>query len=299
MKQVASPGKKPTASSSVEDRIVEVSKTVNGIRLSLYGRPKTGKTRLACLFPKPVLIIGTEDGTASVAGTPGLHYVRLKTCEELRDLTDGSVGAGKWPTVVLDNGTGFRDMRISEILGLSTLPVQKGFGFAGRDHWTECANSMKELFLPLFDLSLARGFNFIMIAQEQNFTSDESVAASDLITPTIGASLGKSVCDWVNARCDYIGNTFIREQILTKTLNVNNKPKQVTVKTGKKEYCLRVGPHEVYQTGFRLPEGRIDLPDVIVNPTYQKIVDLIEGRKPPVVTKPPVKPVGKPVSSQS
>ena len=52
---------------SVMSRIVPVSEiTHETVRMSLYGGPKTGKTRFACTFPKPLLIMGTEEGTASV-----------------------------------------------------------------------------------------------------------------------------------------------------------------------------------------------------------------------------------------
>jgi hypothetical protein len=33
----------------------------------------------------------------------------------------------------------------------------------------------------------------------------------------------------------------------------------------------------VYKTGFRLPDGRVLNQEFIVNPTYGKIVQLIEG----------------------
>ena len=42
------------------------------------------------------------------------------------------------------------------------------------------------------------------------------------------------------------------------------------------EYCLRTEPHDVYMTKFRRPGGK-DLPEVIVNPTYDKVKALIDG----------------------
>jgi hypothetical protein len=46
------------------------------------------------------------------------------------------------------------------------------------------------------------------------------------------------------------------------------------------EYCLRCEPHETFITKFRVPRGTA-LPDVIVNPTYDKIQAVIEGRYDP------------------
>lgn len=246
------------------------------MRLSVYGRPKTGKTRLACSFPKPLLIIGTEDGTESVAGAKGVDFVMLERCTELQELLDGPVAAGKYTSIVLDNGTRFRDMRISEILGLARMPVQKGWGFAAREQWIECSNSMKQMLRPLFDLARCNPINLVIIAQEQNFSGgEEGGGDSELITPTIGSALGKSVCDWVNAECDYVCQTLIREQTVEHQLTVAGTKQMVQKKTGKKEYCLRVGPHEIYYTGFRMPDGRILEEDFIIDPTYAKIAAML------------------------
>jgi hypothetical protein len=249
--------------------------------MSLYGRPKTGKTRLAATFPKPLLIIGAEDGTASIIGTRDVYFVRLRNCSEFVDLVNGPVKMGKYKTVVIDNGSKMRDMRISEILGLEEVPVQKGYGFATREQWGECSNSLKAIWRPLFDLGKVRALNIIMIAQEQNYKDEDGGAASELLTPNIGPGLGKSCKDWVNAECDYIGQTLVREQSTTRKtqIKVNNKmvPKTITTLTGKKEYCLRVGAHEIFEAGFRVPLGR-ELPDdFIVNPTYDKIISIING----------------------
>lgn len=287
---------RPRGTVSVLDRIDSIPDTPQSLIVSLYGRPKTGKTRTALTFPKPLLVIGTEDGTASVTGTKGADFVKLQACSEISTIID-AIGEGdllsKWKrdkgnwiklsnrtgnpyaTIVVDNGTKFRDLRITEILGLSEVPVQKGWGFATRDNWMECAQSCKQLWRRMFDLPRQMELNLVMIAQEQNF-ADESAASSELIVPTIGSALGGSLCNWVNAECDYIGNTYIREQTVAQEVNVGGKKQRINKPTGKKEYCLRVGPHEVYMTGFRLPPGS-ELVDSIVDPSYEKILNIIKG----------------------
>lgn len=276
-KQTMKPQTRKIINRSVLGRIHSLVGIERGVRLSLYGRPKTGKTRLACTFPKPLILIGTEDGTESVVGIKGIDFVLLDRCEEIKEIIQGPVAAGKYATVVLDNGTRFRDMRISEILGLDRVPVQKGWGFAKRDHWIECANSTKEMLRPLFDLAKKTDLNLVIIAQEQNYSDGVEGSSSDLITPSISSALGKSVCDWVNAECDCIGQTLIRPQIVEKHVKVAGKTSTVKSRTGKKEYCLRVGPDEVYYAGFRLRGGRVLMEDFIVDPTYEKIKAVIDG----------------------
>lgn len=266
-----------TPSGNVLDRIRPVRATVGTIMMSLYGRPKTGKTRLACTFPKPLLVIGSEDGTASVIGSEGVDFVLLRRCEELREIVEGPLAAGKYKSAVLDNGTKFRDMRLSEILGLDGVPVTKGFGFASRENYMECATSLKEMWRPLLQLGRDRRINLVVIAQEAN-PSEDSSGNHDMIIPEIGSDLGKSLRNWLNAECDYIGQTLIRNKVVKTKVPQGDVTVEVEQKTGKAEYCLRVGPHEVYQSGFRIPLGKELKEDFLVDPTHAKILQLIQGK---------------------
>ena len=92
--------------------------------------------------------------------------------------------------------------------------------------------------------------------------------------PSVGAALTPQTAAWLNGACDYICQTYIREQIIS-TKQPGEAGLVLQTPTGKKEYCLRVGPHQVYITGFRLP-GNISLPDSLVDPTFDKINKLIK-----------------------
>jgi hypothetical protein len=115
-----------------------------------------------------------------------------------------------------------------------------------------------------------------VIAQEADLSGEGASSESDLIKPNIGPAVGKSVCDFINAECDYIGQTLIRAKV-EKSRPMADGP-EIEIKTGKSEYCLRVAPNEVYQAGFRIPLGKELKEDFIVNPSYEKIVKLIEGK---------------------
>jgi hypothetical protein len=266
---------------SILDRISPVKKSNLGrIKFSTYGLPKSGKTRFACSFPKPLLVIGAEDGTASVVGIEGIEFVPLirgRCCEELQELINGPIRDGRWASVVLDTGTKMRDMRLLEILGVDEMPTKKPWGGnAMQTIWGPLASDLRKVWGDLLDLPNRMDLNVIMIAQEQEFTGDEGGVISDIIKPAVGSALGKSLCMFVNAECDYIGQTFIREEETTSEKVIQGKKVKTTQKTGKKEYCMRVGAHETYITGFRHRPG-ITLPDVIVDPDYDKVRELIEG----------------------
>jgi ABC-type dipeptide/oligopeptide/nickel transport system ATPase subunit len=51
----------------IASRIVPVAQAARGFTMALYGRSGSGKTRLSCTFPKPLLLLGAEEGTGSVS----------------------------------------------------------------------------------------------------------------------------------------------------------------------------------------------------------------------------------------
>ena len=276
------PAQQTALPGSLLSRVRKVTDVQAGIRLSLYGNPKVGKTRLACTFPKPLLLIGAEDGTASIVGMEGVDFLLLDNCGELREITKDMLGQGtKYKTAVIDSGTSLRDMRIKEILHLSEMPVQKGFGFASREAWGECAMSLKQLLRPVFDVA-KRGTleNLVIIAQEQAYGGDDGVV-SDLIKPTVSSALGKSLSDWVNAECDCIGQMFVRMQVVTKTHQPIKDGPTVTMseKTGEREYCLRVGTDGVYYAGIRVRQGLTLQQSVLTDPSYDRLLRVIKGEK--------------------
>lgn len=275
----------PTNANGILARIKPVVNDASGMLMSLYGPPKSGKTRFACTFPKPLLIIGTEDGTKSIMGIAGVDFVKLNKCEEVMELVNSGF-LTNYKTVVLDNGTGFRDMRIKEILKLDTLPVQKGWGFASRSEWGECSMSIKKMLAPLLQLGKDRVLNVVCIAQEADLNSRDEGGSSqdnDLIKPRIGPALGKSVCDWLNAECDYIGQLVVRHGTRESQVQAIKDGPVSTIKerTGMIEYSLRVKPNGVHDCGFRVSLG-VKIKDEFLNLTdttdgYERLVKLILG----------------------
>jgi len=272
IKQSATKKKKTIKKKSIVDRIQPAGTSNLGIRINIYGRGKTGKTRLLSTFPKPALIIGTEDGTKSVANVKGLDFVKLQNSGDLDDLLELLEG-GKYKSVGLDQAGGLQDIILREVLGLEELPIQRSWGMASRSDWGTCGLQTKQRLRSLLALAETHAINVAIIAHERNFEEDNE---SDLVFPTVGSALSPSVAGWLNGACDYICQTFIKEETKDKKITVGGKAVVTQHKTGGKDYCLRVGPHPVYMTGFRLPPG-VDLPEFIIDPSFAKIDKLIKG----------------------
>lgn len=272
-KQTAKPARRKRGE-SVVDRIVLVSEVSEGSKTLIYGLSKTGKTRLACTYPKPLLLIGaagfgTEEGTKSVSNVKGVEFVGLEASEEIEAL----VAIDKYASYVLDTAGGLQERVVSEYTGHGP-EVRKDWRHVSKGDWGPINSRTMETLRTLLDVADLRGKYCVIIAHERTFNTEAESA--DLLFPYVGASLTPGVAGWLDGVSDYIGQCFKREQVRMKQTKIaKSKSVSIEVKTGRVDYCLRVGDHPVYKTGFRVPVGT-KLPDVIVDPSFDKIQKLIE-----------------------
>jgi ABC-type transport system involved in cytochrome bd biosynthesis fused ATPase/permease subunit len=269
-----------TAKPSVIDRITPIGfDRGEGIKLMLYGRSGTGKTTLWGTFPKPILAVvcsgGMRPGELRPLDTPEnkghIMQVVLHESTELEELSDHA--AGRYKTMVLDHVTGFQDLVLKEILGLDEVPVQRTWGMARKQDYGAMAIRAKKLLMHLLSLRI----NVVIIAHERGFNTGED-DESDVMSPYVAAAGTPSVTGWLNGAVDYFGQTYIRQKEMMKKMEVEpGKFVERLVKTKDVEYCLRTAPTAVFTTKFRVPR-RDKPPEAIVDPTYDKVIALIEGR---------------------
>lgn len=270
---------------------------VQGLKLNVYGRGKTGKTRLVCSFPKPILLIGTEDGTKSICLSKKPKYkladgaqvyslwvsdrnlqidflrlAKIDTFElALKAAADKTWG---YKTAALDHASGLQDLNLKDVFGLDDVPVECSWGMGDMRAWGAVGMQTKERLRQLLDLADRCGIHTPIIAHERNFKDDDT--SSKIVTPRIGAALQPSVSDWLDGAVDYICQAFITMPDNSVEVQVGGESGTIHQPSGRCEYCLRIGPHPVYKTGFRTIGG--SLPDFIVNPNFDKIRAVIEGR---------------------
>lgn len=259
------------------DRIAPVSCGTRKDMLNVYGPSGSGKTTFAVSYPKPLLIIGAEDGTRSVHNVPGVDFVKLLTTTELKELLDHARRTSNYATVVIDTATSLQALDLKEVLGLDELPTQKSWGMVSREQYGQSALRTKEMLREVLRLAEDSICHVLILAQERMHgdREDTGISMSELgVTPNICSSLTKSTASWLNPECDYIMRSFKRAQVVEKHIKVAGKDQVTRVKTGKIEYCMLIGDHEIYITKFRKPKG-VKLPEVLVDPTFEKIQELI------------------------
>lgn len=255
---------------------------VDSIRMLLYGRSGTGKTTLWATFPGPILALicsgGNKPGELRSINTPEYREkITPKIINSMDEFKAELAEAASYATVVLDHASGLADLILKEIMGIDDILISKyrqagkgeSWSVVSQPQYGQLAIQCKEYFRTLLNLP----GNVVIIAQERTF-GDET--GSELIAPTIGPALTPSVVGWLTPACDYVVQTFIRPIVVERVRKVGVKNITTTERGKGVQYCLRTEPHELYMTKFRVPRG-VTLPDVIVDPTYDKIKEIIEG----------------------
>ena len=246
------------------------------LKMLVYGKSGTGKTTFWSSFPGNIVAficsgssqpgelksINTKEMRARI--TPVVVTESTQMAPAIKEISTSSFGV-----VVLDHISGLQDLILKEILGLEEIPTVKNWGIATQKEYGNCVTKTKEIVRALLSLNK----HIVIIGQERDFGGDSE---EGIINPIVGAEVMPSMLRWLNPACDYVVQTFIRPKMEGVKTKVGDK-EITTTKRGKGvEYCLRTEPHDIYTTKFRIPKGR-PLPEVIVDPTYDKIVKIIEG----------------------
>lgn len=248
------------------------------LSLLLYGESGTGKTTTWSSFPGPILCIVCSGGKKpgelrSIKTKENMEKITARICntgDQFQEMLEEAQGGG-YQTVVIDHVTGLADMFLREEMGVEELPQQKSWGMATKDHYQAMALRVKEALHRVLSLDCHR----VIVAQEKNH-NEKYEGSDEILKPVIGAAVSASVIKWLNPACDYILQTFKRPLFERKVTKINGKQIERSVKTEEIEYCARTAPHEFFITKFRVPKGSV-LPDVIVNPDYEKILAVING----------------------
>lgn len=254
--------------------IKEVADIKRGRSFVFYGRSGTGKTTIVSTFPKPILLLDCKDeGTDSVADVEGLSVKDIESSDDLEDIYWFlKKNPKRFATVAFDTLTGLQQILVEEVLVAQKKDVSKAgdWGTMRKQDWGDVSQDMKGWITKFRELPMEIAF----IAQDRtiNAGGDEGDDSGQL-EPEVGPRLMPSVSSHLNAAVSVIAHTYIRIKWIEKK-GADGKKKEVR----KTEYCLGLGPHPVYTRKVRKPRG-VQAPDFITDPTYDDIIEVIEGKE--------------------
>lgn len=273
------------------------------VKLTLYGQNRVGKTTLACMFPKPLLLISFEPGDTgganSIRKMQGVSFFQVLHTDQAAKLAEELRTDTQFKTVVLDSATSFQDMYLTEILGLTTLPEQLSFGGVTGDQYRERSEKIKVGLRPFLNLKK----NVIVTAKEKdhNPPKEEKVnprtgkTQPDMrakflrgmsIESYVASDLGGSAVSWLQDNCNYIGRLYLAKEVLvTKdSRNVNGKviETESEEETGRITHRVRTMYHPNFAAGFRSPNPN-SVPEYVEGYTpeelYKNLIAVINGSK--------------------
>lgn len=270
---------RPVKTGSVLDRIMSIDDDLDDfLKLNLYGKSGSGKTRTWSTFPGPILAIirsgGNKAGELKSVKTENRSKIKKVTLTSSQDLLVLAEYAEehKFKTVVIDHISGLQDLILGEITGIANIPEQKSWGLATMQQYGQCTAQAKELLSKVLNLPC----HVVLVAGERVFGGKEDGGDAELIQPFVASAVTPSLVTWVNHACDYICQNYIRPKMVVREIKVNGKIKRRTEKVpGEQEYCLRTAPTEVYMAKFRQPKDTS--PKVIVDPSFDKIMQAVRG----------------------
>jgi hypothetical protein len=255
-------------------------------RYLVYGRNKKGKTRFCASAPN-VLILDPEDGTREELKLDPDTWPITKW----QDLEDayGAVKSGinlpktnqpiQW--VALDGMTKFLSMALDFV---STQQAERDLtrkpGMIDQRTYGQ-ANKMIEGLL--FNFHSLRNIGLILTAQErmveienmEDLGDDEDATpASFMYVP----DLSKGARSPLNQVVDVIGRIYVVRGEFERKIRVRGADGKARIKTvtSRAERRLWIGPHEMYDTGYR---SGYDLPDFIKNPNVASLTQAMREGK--------------------
>lgn len=255
---------------SIEDMIHPISEMdPTGITAVIYGKPGTGKTAFGSSWPKPLLLLDIQEkGTETIRRVEGIERISIDSWETLEKLYWWlEKKKRKYASIQLDQITQMQDLAMTLIKEDNN---KDGEDLISKRMWGQISGKMKTMLLQFRDLR-DMNYNICFIAHERQVGGDDD-AEENQIDPSIGPRLMPSLGSFLGGAVDIIGHTFVRERYEKRT---NKKPLRHV------EYGMRLGPHAYYSTKIRVPVNRgIEVPGVLVNPTFEKVMRISQGEDP-------------------
>lgn len=244
------------AVAKVEKELIPFEDATPYVRIMVYGRNGSGKTRFGASGPDVVLLDINEEGTKSVRKIRGKAFQAKRWEHVLWFYWFLKYGRHRFRTVVIDNLTTMQVVCIRHILKekedrdphtdpkMMTTPL-----------WNKLKETMGPVIMDLRNLPM----NVVFIAQERvdrNAEGDASERLPDMSPGVRGIATGA---------VDIIGR-MAQKQV--RAIDKRTRRETVAWKT-----LMYVGPHDEFLTKDRT----FQLGQVVVNPTMARVIKAAES----------------------
>lgn len=263
----------------------------------------THNTTLACLFPKPLLLISfepgrKEGGAKSVKKVRGVKFIAVASTDEavllarelrednICDLADAEFNGKPYASHVIDTVTSCQDMCLKEIMGLDDAPVQLNWGLVGEDQYRERSEKTREVLRPFRDLPA----HTVFVAQEKDHAKPQDKTSKLLRgqhdASFLAADLGGATVKWLHDACDVVVRLYMEREVVADVTQAtfNGKTRDVPSlrETGRNVRRLRTILHPNQAAGIRSADPDC-VPEYIESQVpkdmYDALMQVIDGKR--------------------
>lgn len=236
-----------------------------------YGVTGTGKTTLACTFPKPLLLLDIADeGMESIVDVDDIDIAHCRSWADVEEwywyLKEHP---NEYATVVFDTISQWQTLAIKKILEDRGKATERAgeFGTVTLQEYGDVAQELKIGIIDWRDLPM----NVVFLAQDRLYgVTEEEEDADTGAMPWVGPQMMPRVARDLMAAVSVLGNTT------TRTTTVEVKIRRKTKKVDKEVYSLRLGLDPAFRTKVQKPK-KFKVPEFVDDPSYDDIMAIMQG----------------------
>lgn len=242
--------------------ILSRAKPINEVGKSklvvIYGQSNTGKTVLSSTFPKPMLYISIGDeGLNPIAEEDGIEVIRLETALELKTVFEElTKGKTEYASVVVDTFSLYVNVWTHDNI------ISKNKRMTQQD-WGNLKTDTEEVIRLAHKLAAEK---WVVLTCHEVADAFEGLEGE--IAPDIRPNVSKGVRTYLEG----MTNLGIHTCRLSKTKVIDGKEKTLV------KYGCHLGANEYYWTKVQTKKG-IDIPNIIINPSFDKLMEILNGGK--------------------
>ena len=223
----------------------------------LWGKSGSGKTHFIGTLPKPLLYIQFgDDGSNTIANTEGIKAIQADTIDRLKQISEELKKDKTYASVAVDTFSMITSMWID----INATQKKKRMT---QQMWGDLKIETEELIKLYHEVAATH-----VVALSCHEVTDTIEGMDDEVIPDFGPSTSKGSRIYLQGMANYgIHFTKLQKSIIDKE---TGEEKEVV------KYAAHLGPNPYYWTKFQVGDT-IKIPSVMINPSYSKIINIIEG----------------------
>lgn len=218
-----------------------------------WGKSGTGKTKFVASLPKPLLYIRIgDDGSNTIANVDGIKAIHAESLDQLKGIGEELKKDRKFASVAVDTFSMITNVWIDQNI------IQKKKKMT-QQAWGDLKVETEELIKIFHEVAATH-----IVALTCHESNDSIEGMEDEIIPDFRPNTTKGARTYLEGMANY----GIHMAKMKKTVVKDGIEKEVV------RYIGQLGANSYYWTKLQI-DPEIKVPDIIVNPTYDKIMKII------------------------